>query len=229
MDLSSIFKSGWEWTKRHWLPIMFLLIVIYALSAFVFYKIFPAEFWDLYKSVITSGDMTKVAKLQPYIEENAVRIWVLNLIQYALFFGVLNAALSVFIGETKTLEFKYLSLPLGTYLNLAQYICIMLILAQLSIYALGIPLIYFGIRLLFVVPLVLQFPRISFYTAVFHSWQMTKGRFFNLLLFCIICFLLLVAGVFCCFVGVFFTSVICIFSYFILYEELRLGKSSPNS
>lgn len=221
MQVFDSFEIGWQYAKKHGLGLSLLVFGIFALVCWLTYMCFPSDFWDMYLQVVKSGDVNKIDKLMPYIEEAQTKSWIVNMLQYLLYAGVLNVVISICTGETKGISLKYLSLPFSTYLNVISFICLMLLLLMVSMYCFMLPFIYFGIRLMFVVPIMLEEPRCRFMDSIRISWKMSKGHFFDLLGFCLLCMLLTLIGLLCLGVGSCFTTVICMFAYIAIYKNSK--------
>ena len=224
MNVFSAFDLGWRYTKRHGIILSLFLFCIYLLLNYLSYYCFPAEFWEKYAKAIASGSanvVNEVMKLVSYFEEASTKIWLLLILLYLIMAGVLNVALSIRIGETKRMNLKYMSLPFGTYLNVLTFGCMMLLIFTVSAYLLMIPFIYFSIRFIFVLPLMLEFPGTGSFEAMRKSWQMTQGQFFPLLGFCALSFAVLLVGCACMCVGIFPAIVICMFAFLSLYQQAK--------
>lgn len=228
IKISEAFKRGKTHTLKWGATLALFIFIIAAFCCWLTYKCYPEAFWDEYMKIAQSGKLNDVMKLQPYMEEASTKMWVINFVQYFLGFGVLNVAISEFIGETKGVSIKYMSLPFATYLKLIEYICIMILLMMIGIYTAFIPTVYFGIRTIFYAPLVLENPGCSSSEAFKASWKMTDGNFFKLLGFSIICLLLMLVGFCFCMVGACYTSVICIFAFLSMYEDAKSALLQDN-
>lgn len=225
MKIFDSFDEGWQYTKKHGIIFALLLFCAYILFNFLTLKCFPDEFWELYTKMLTSGskDMTSdLMKLSPYFEAASVKIWLVYMLQFLIMTGILNVALSIHIGETKGVSLKYISLPFKTYLRVIEYGCCMMLLFMTSVYAAFLPFIYFGVRLMFVIPLLLEEPDCGLLDAFKMSWEMTKGGFFNLMGFFLLCCVVCLTGFLCLLVGVFVSYVVCMFAYLTLYREGKM-------
>lgn len=226
MNILDSFEVGWQYAKKHGLVVTLTLFATFVLVYWLTIQCFPEEFWTEYAKIMQSvSDVptmaAKMEKLTPYMEEATSRIWIVNILQWLIIFGIVNMALSVVIGETKTASIKYLSLPFMTYLRVVEMVCLYFILMLLSVaYFFGLPYIYFGIRLMFAFPLMLEDPQCTVGTAIRQSWQMTKGRFLPMLAFVLLSVLVLFIGMLCLFVGVFFAGTIVIYAYLSIYRQL---------
>lgn len=223
MKVFDSFDIGWQYAKKHGILISLLCLCAYFLVNFLFSKCLPEEFWREYVAIAQITDpslmMVKMNKLFPYVEEAMPKMMLVFMLQCLLFFGVMNVALSIVIGETKGVNIKYLSLPFLTYLKVIEIMCVMFLLFLLGSYAFELPFVFFGIRLIFVVPLVLENPQCPLSVAMKKSWQMTRGHFFQILGFCLLVALCHLIGMFCFFVGMFFASALCIFAFLALYKQ----------
>ena len=221
MNIFDTFDVGWQYAKKYGFGLSLLMLVIFSLICWMTYMCFSSEFWEVYIGIVKSNDLANIDKLQPYIEEAQTKNWIVSMIQYLLYAGVMNIVVSIYTGETKGINLKYLSLPFTTYLSVIEYICLMMLLLMVSAYCLFLPFIFFGIRLMFVIPKILEEPGCSMLKAMRMSWGMTKGRFFDLLGFCLMCMLVMLIGFLCCGIGACFTSVICMFAFMNIYDIIR--------
>lgn len=183
---------------------------------------FPDSFWAEYTKVAETGN---IQRMMAFYEKNLApavpKLFLVSLVQFLLSAGLVNVALTLMKGETEKVSLKYLSLPFSTYLKVTELFCVMMLMYIVSALLYFLPFIYFGIRMLFVLPLLLEEPTCKFGTALAKSWVMTKGNFFMLLAFCIVCVLFTIVGVFALFIGVFFTTVICLYAYIDLYLKCK--------
>lgn len=223
MNIFDSFDAGWQYAKKHGLGLSLVMLAIFVLICWMTFMCFPADFWEAYTRLIKSGDITveKVNALMPYFESAQTKQWIVNIIQYLLYAGVMNIVVSIHNGETKGISLKYLSLPFGTYLSVIEYICLMMLLLMVSAYCLFLPFVYFGIRLMFVIPQLLEDPGCGLMNSMRRSWVMTKGHFFDFLGFGLLCMLVMFMGFFCCGIGACFTSVICMFAYMEIYKQAK--------
>lgn len=236
MNIFDSFDKGWQYAKKHGLVLSLILFACFLLVYWLTYKCFPDAFWVEYVKIAEKNYdfptlMAKMEKLNPYIEEAFTKIWLVSILQWLFVYGVINMALSVVIGETRNVNFKYMSLPFLTYLKVIENLCIFYLIALISPYLFGLPIIFFGVRMMFVIPILLEYPKCSFLLAVKQSWQMTKGTFLTCLGFWLISFLVLLIGVIFFFVGLFLASSIVIFAYLDFYKQAmaRCTDSIPNS
>lgn len=215
-------EAGWAYTKKHGLLLSVVVMLMFALAYWLTYMCFPESFWTDYMRTAQKGDVQKMMVLLEQVMPVAMnKIWLVTILQYLMFAGVVNAALSVVIGETDKISLKYLSLPFGTYLKVVTWFCITMLVYILSSYLLMIPFVFFGIRMFYVLPLLLEDPASTVSIAMRRSWIMTKGHFMPLLGFSVISIMFCTVGLFMCFVGFFFTSVVCIYSYLALYRQTK--------
>ena len=226
MKVLDSFEVGWQYAKKHgWL----LTLVMFIMSIVIFYltmACYPDGFVEEYMKVVKSGNIAMVQKLVPYIEAATSKLWVVNILQFMMFAGVINVALAKYEGLTEKVDLRYLSLPFMTYVKLVGLFCMYMVLLMLSTPTFGISLFYFGTRLLFVLPVLLDDPNVTFYEAMTRSWKITRGNFWKTFGFLMLCLLLIFIGFCFLLLGTFFASVICIYALCNLYKaELSKGES----
>lgn len=223
-------EAGWAYTKRHGLLLSVVILLMFALVYWLTYMCFPESFWSDYMRTAQKGDVQKLMTLLEQVMPAAMtKVWIVTILQYLMFAGIVNAALSVVIGETDKVSLKYLSLPFGTYLKVLMWFCITMLMYILSSYLLMIPFVYFGIRMFYVLPMLLEDPDSTVGMAVKRSWIMTKGHFMSLLGFSVISIMLCTVGMFFCFVGFFLAAVVCIYAYLVLYKQTKNPIQQTNN
>lgn len=232
MKVFDSFDIGWQYAKKHGIILALVLLASYFLTELLAGLCFSDTFMEQYTKIVTSTSdpavmMTKLEKLAPEMEAAMPKLMLVYVLSILIFFGVVNIALSIVIGETKGASLKYISLPFGTYLKVTSCVLLMIAIFLFSMPAFEIPFIFFGVQLLFTVPILLEYPECSLFSAMKQSWMMAKGNFFPLLGFCLLSILVLFIGVLCLLVGVFFAEVIVIFAYLSLYKSKC--PSLPNS
>ncbi len=82
------------------------------------------------------------------------------------------------------------------------------------------------VRLMYAVLLIIDTRSCNAWKAMNISWQMTKGRFWQLFALGIVLVLIHCVGYVCCFIGVLFTSVISGFAFVVSYEILKLQQNN---
>lgn len=220
-----IFENGWQYTKKKWFVLTLLVVAFVTFVYWLLYMCFPESFWPEYVKVAEAGNVERMmAFMEKNLPEAMSKIWIVNIVQYILFAGIVNVVLMVVNDDAHKVNLKYLSLPFSTYLKVIEFYCITMLVYILSVYMLFIPFIYLGVRAFFVLPLLLEDPSCKFTTAVKQSWNMTKGRFFVLLAFALLCIVFCLAGVFFFFVGAAFAAVFCLFSYVDLYNKCKISN-----
>lgn len=216
------FEVGWKYACKHGIVLSIVLLVIYVLIYNLFMMCFPEEFWKVYEKVIKTGDIAGgVVKMAPYIESAMTKIWLVSIMQFCLMAGVMNVAKAKYDGITSHANLKYLSLPLMSYVKVVGVFCMLMLVWTLSLYLYGLPMIYLGTRMLFMLPAILENPDLPLGMALRNSWNMTYGRFWKLLGFECLCILVIVVGMLCFFVGIFFASVICIYALMDIYKQSK--------
>lgn len=225
MDNKGVFDSfdtGWNYAKKHGLVLSVILFAIYLLVSQLFTMCFPEEFLKVYMKVIQSGDIAGgMVKLNPYIENAMPKIWLVSILQFALNVGVVNVAKANYDGVTERISLKYLSLPLASYIKMIGIFCMLMLISVLGLYLFGLPTIYLGTRMLFVIPAVLENPDIPLGIAFRNSWNLSKGRFWKLLGFECLCLMVMLVGAICLFVGLFFAAVVCIYAWMDIYKVCK--------
>lgn len=224
MKVFDSFDIGWQYAKKHGWALSLILLGSYFVTNLLTGMCFSDSFMEQYMKIAASTTdpavmMVKMEKLAPEMEAALPKLMLVLVLSLLIFYGVINIALSIIIGETKGVSLKYISLPFGTYLKVVSFTLLMFAIFLISAPTFEIPFVFFGIQLFFTVPILLEHPECSLFLAMKQSWILVKGRFFSLLGFCLLALLVLFIGILCLFVGVFFAQVVVIFAYLAVYKS----------
>ena len=120
----------------------------------------------------------------------------------------------------KNFDMSGFKMSVNTYVYFFLATIVVALIVSLGTVLCFIPGIFFGVRLIFVLPYILTHPEAGFGDAFKHSWNMTKGHFWDLLglgvLYVIFCFL----GLLCCCIGVYFAAAMGYFMLSVAYVML---------
>ncbi len=251
LSISDVLGRAWELAKKHWAPIL-LFSFVAGMVAYVLGQIIwsPLSVW------FPSSDIEnlELEDLKVFLIYWAFAILIIFIIQSILNIGVYNMYLRAMRGTAP--NFSAFKLPVHTYfhcilvcfimaliwigfiLYLIYCVCILYKRAEyfvetedfvIMLIALTFLLLLIGscfVRLMYAVLLIIDTRSCNAWKAMNISWQMTKGRFWQLFALGIVLVLIHCVGYVCCFIGVLFTSVISGFAFVVSYEILKLQQNN---
>ena len=226
LGVSSVFDSAWGLTKKHFLPIFLLMLVggmLYNLPSSYFYSSYYAEllsgnYLTEEEWIAKQIDAAPVSLLKNYavmlllaIVCGLIRMYI-DLVRNRV---LLSAKEKNSVDMTAIIKggfsgywfFLICTLLSGIIIGIGYVFCIL-------------PGIFLQVRLMFVPIIAANKPELTLSEVFSRSWNMTEGRFLDLLLFGIIVVLLNIVGFICCCIGLYVTSIISEFMYVELYYRL---------
>lgn len=207
LSVENILKQAWELCKKH-LPIFILVFLIGQMAGGLFSY---AYYTPYFGSMISNGGyIEEDVWIESLVMNGSILIWAvvwivayaatlllsfyLNLVTYRMLHAAIEEKPVDLVAELKRGFHNYwfffaTCFVYGIITCVGTLFCI-------------IPGIYLGTRLMFVPMLAANHPELGFSEIFSRSWQMSKGHFGEMLLLGIVAFLIIIAGMLCCCVGV---------------------------
>jgi len=223
------FDQGWALFKKHGIRLSLFFFAICLFLAFLNYLCYPPEFWHKYVEIAMSGDIQKVAVLQPYIEEAAGKTWIITIIQFLMMIGVTNIALQITTGQSERFSLADFKLSFIHYLKIAEIACLIFLGTILLMQLFIVPGFIFFVFFQMAIPYQMNHPEQGALQSIAACIKMSSRNFFPLLGFNLLSVLVLMIGVLCLLIGIYFASILVLFSFLCLYKQMEQEYNNQNS
>lgn len=224
LSISDVTSKAWELAKKHGL---ILAVVIFAIGAITqsFGLIgFP---WGAYFETLAEGDTDALLRMTDGMGALSALSILGGLLSIVATAGVINIALKLTRGTMKSFDLVGFKMPFKTYANFVAATIITAIIISLGTVLCIIPGIFLAARLSLVPVYLIDHPDAGVGEAINHSWEHTKGNFWNLFGLGLVYVLLCIAGLVCCCVGVYFAQAIGYFMITVTYFTLCGEEKTP--
>lgn len=215
--VSEVKNRAWKLTKKHGLVVAVVLFVITMITQTLSMAGFSTQdylmalehgdteaFWELMDSLGTLSGMSLLAGL-------------LNVVLGA---GLFNCVIKMTKGEMQNFDLSGFKMSVNTYAYYFLATIVYSLIVGLGTLLCFIPGIFFGVRLIFVLPYILDHPEAGFGDAFKHSWDMTKGHFWSLLGLMLLYVAFGLLGLLCCCIGVYYAAAMGYFMITVAYSML---------
>ncbi len=220
LNIGNIISQAWELTKKHWLILSLVNLVYFLLIYGVIVLFYPWEM--LTNSMVASNINNDPMLVYAMLGKLFLGILLVSPFLYILYAGMTNIALRVTNGTDSKAQLSAFNMPLMTYVKfIVVAIIISVITSATSQICCLIPVcIFLYIRLIFAYFHIIAHPEDGIGGAFKHSWNITKGNFWNLFLLTFVGAIIALLGSLACGIGACFTYVIYIFILAIAYITL---------
>jgi len=229
LSVDKVISASWTLTKKH-LPIFLVLTFLSSMVGSLPNNIYYYQYFRALASYGQGGVLTEGEWLSMTVAEDPM--WAFRMLGWMVIGGIVCWFLTTFIslvtyrllgdavdGRKVDLTARLKGGLRGYWLYFFTLLLYGVVTGFATIFCI-LPGIFVGVRLMFAPMIAARHPEQSFGNALSHSWQMTKGNFWNLVVLFIVVCLINVLGLLCCCVGVYVTSVISYFAYAVAYKAL---------
>ena len=229
LSVDKVISTSWAFTKKH-LPIFLVLTFLSSMVGSLPNNIYYYQYFRALGSYGQGGVLTEDDWLSMTVAEDPM--WAFRMLGWMVIGGIVCWFLATFIslvtyrllgdavdGRKVDLTARLKGGLRGYWLYFFTLLLYGVVTGFATIFCI-LPGIFVGVRLMFAPMIAARHPEQSFGNALSHSWQMTKGNFWNLVVLFIVVCLINVLGLLCCCVGVYVTSVISYFVYAVAYKIL---------
>ena len=225
-SVSEVLGQGWAYFKKHW---MFALIIIGAgIVIDIIGNIFaPSELSAFMESQLSNLDsltnnperqLEALAKIASASQVSTIVSYLVKTIIYA---GLFNMILLIVKGVKDELSFEAFAMAPMTYLKYIAIDILVSIATGIGICLCIVPGLIVGVRLQYATNYLLDNPEAGVIEAMKYSWAITKGNFWNLVLFYLAGVGLLICGFICCCIGLFVVVPWLYFADMVIYFTIK--------
>lgn len=229
LSVDKVISTSWALTKKHF-PIFLVLTFLSSMVGSLPNNIYYYQYFRALASYGQGGVLTEDEWLSMAVAEDPM--WAFRMFGWMVIGGIICWFLATFIslvtyrllgdavdGRKVDLTARLKGGLRGYWLYFFTLLLYGVVTGFATIFCI-LPGIFVGVRLMFAPMIAARHPEQSFGNALSHSWQMTKGNFWNLVVLFIVVCLINVLGLLCCCVGVYVTSIISYFVYAVAYKML---------
>lgn len=220
LTVSMVRSKAWELTKKNGVILAVVLFVVGMLTQTISMLGFPTK---AYISAL-SGDTDALFELLEGVGALTATSIFAGIANCVLLAGVLNCVIKIAKGETANFELSGFKMPFISYVYFMLANILVGVIVGLGTCLCIIPGIFLGVRLILVLPYILEHPEEGIGGAFKHSWNMTKGHFWSLLGILLLYMLFCLLGLLCCCIGVYFAVAM---GYFMLVVAYLILSDKP--
>ena len=224
LSISDVTSKAWELAKKHGLILAVVIFAVGAITQSIGLIGFP---WGAYLGAIAESDADALLAMADSMGAMSALSIVGGLLSIVATAGIINIVLKLTKGTMKSFDLVGFKMPFKTYANFVAATFITAIIISLGTVLCIIPGIFLAARLSLVPVYLIDNPDADIVDAINHSWEHTKGNFWNLFGLGLVYVLLCIAGLVCCCVGVYFAQAIGYFMITVTYFTLCGEEKTP--
>ena len=224
LNISDVTNKAWELAKKHGLIVAVVILAVGLISQSFGLVGFP---WSAYMEAIAENNAEALEAMTDGMGALSALSILGGLVSIVATAGVINIVLKLTKGTMKSFDLEGFKMPFKTYANFVAATIITAIIISLGTVLCIIPGIFLAARLSLVPVYLIDNPDAGVGEAINHSWEHTKGNFWNLVGLGLVYVLLCIAGLVCCCVGVYFAQAIGYFMITVTYLTLCGEEKTP--
>ena len=227
LSISSVLNTAWEYAKKYGL----LIAVVYLLVGILtngLQSIGGPSFQDSQAigEAIGRGDWESVGSIaQAYSGSIGSNIGTMfgGILSTIVSVGLYNQALGLMSGRFNEVTFDAFKLPFATYLKVFVVSFIVGIISIVAFFCCVIPALFVVPRLILAPVYQVEHPEAGIFESLSASWNMSSGNTLSLLGLGLIVKGIMLVGLCCCCIGVYFAAAIKLFALIAAYKALTLN------
>ena len=224
LSVSGAIGSGWECAKKHGLMVAVILLGITIVSS-IFESLTgvsmdTSQAMELGKRM-GEGDMGAIEAYREMLMASSgapVFSFVLSTLIYV---GLYNLALGLLSGRLTEAGFDVFKLPLMVYVKFFVLEILVGIIASVSIALCVIPAFFIIPRVAFAPIYLIDNPHAGIIESLTSSWRMTSGSTLSIIGLGLAFLGILIVGLLCCCIGVYFADAVILFAFAAAYYQMR--------
>lgn len=224
LSISDVTSKAWELAKKHGLILAVVIFAVGAISQSIGLIGFP---WGAYLGAIAESDTDALLAMADSMGAVSALSIVGGLLSIVATAGIINIVLKLTRGTMKSFDLEGFKMPFKTYANFVGATIISSIIICIGTILCIIPGIFLAARLSLVPAYLIDHPDAGVGEAFNHSWEHTKGNFWNLFGLGLVYVLFCIVGLLCCCVGVYFAQAIGYFMITVTYFTLCGEEKTP--
>jgi len=232
-SVSESISQGWEFAKQHGLLLAVFWFVMSIIMGVISSLATPANFWETYMAAMSNPqDTYAMERMMAASNASTMLSSVLSLITHILtvlfMAGFCTIIVRIVRGTMDKVSFEGFKIPAMTYLKYFAVCFVVGLAVVVGLFLCVIPGIFLAVRLSFADWYILDHPEAGIGEAISASWKMTKGNFWGVfgLQLCEIGIVLL--GLLCCCIGMYFAIPFAMFAECCAYTALHENLAYEN-
>lgn len=232
LNISNALNTAWEYAKKYGLLIAVIYLLVGMLAGGLGHFSTPAFSYN-YESAqslaeaIGRGDWETMRHIAPTVTSGNRFIglggWLGYILKTIVSVGLFNLALGLMAGRFSEVTFDAFKLPFVTYLKVIAVDIITSIIILVSFFCCIIPVFFVAPRIIFAPVYQVEHPEAGIFESISESWNMSSGNTLSLLGLGIIVKGIMLVGLCCCCIGVYFAAAIKLFALIAAYKALTLN------
>lgn len=232
LNIGNALNTAWEYAKKYGLLIAVVYLLVGMLAGGLGHFSHPTFSYN-YESTqalgeaISRGDWEAVRHIAPAVSSGNHFIgfgsMLGSILKSLVSVGLFNLALGLMAGRFSEVTFDAFKLPFVTYLKVIAVDIITNFIILVSFLCCIIPVFFVAPRVIFAPVYQVEHPEAGIFESISASWNMSSGNTFSLLGLGIIILGIMLVGLCCCCVGVYFAAAIKLFALIAAYNQLKMA------
>ena len=232
LNIGNALNTAWEYAKRYGLLIAVIYLLTGMLAGSLGHFSTPAFSYD-YESTqalaeaISRGDWETMRNIAPTVSSGThffgVGSWLGYILKLIVSVGLSNLALGLMSGRFSEVTFDAYKLPFVLYLKVFAVDIITTIIIVVSFFCCIIPVFFVAPRIIFAPVYQVEHPEAGIFESLSASWNMSSGNTLSLLGLGLIILGIMLVGLCCCCIGVYFAAAIKLFALIAAYNQLKMA------
>ena len=232
LNIGNALNTAWEYAKRYGLLIAVIYLLTGMLAGSLGHFSTPAFSYD-YESTqalaeaISRGDWETMRNIAPTVSSGNYFVgfgsMLGGILKTIVSVGLSNLALGLMSGRFSEVTFDAYKLPFVLYLKVFAVDIITTIIIVVSFFCCIIPVFFVAPRIIFAPVYQVEHPEAGILESLSASWNMSSGNTFSLLGLGLIILGIMLVGLCCCCVGVYFAAAIKLFALIAAYNQLKMA------
>jgi len=236
LSVSEVISQGWGLAKKHGLLLACFVFVILMVTQLLSSVSLPSGFLEDYLEAIKYQDPEKLKALAAQASSTSfvgsLVQFLVSIVQIICWAGLTNIVLRITKGTMQSVSLSGFKMSVMTYLKFLVLELLVSLIVLIGTLCCIIPGLWIAVRLSMVEMYILDHPEAGVGEAIKASWNMTKGNFWSLVGMFLSNLGIVILGLCCCCIGVYFAIPFTMFvetsAYYTLLPNLEANTYEYN-
>lgn len=230
LEIGNAVNTAWEYAKKHGLLIAVIYLLVGVVAGGLGHISTPTFSYNYDSSqalgeAISRGDWQDVGNIAQTLSSGNHVVWfggmLGSILKILVSVGLYNLALGLMAGRFSEVTFDAFKLPFVVYLKVFAVEIITNIILFVSALCCFVPYFFVAPRVILAPVYQVEHPEAGIFESISAAWNMSSGNTLSLLGLGIIMLGILILGLCCCCVGVYFAAAIKLFALTAAYYQLK--------